>query len=82
MTIIGKMILQGIIIANNFNEHGDIIDYALLTDDEEKYLIIPGESGKNPIIGDYEKKKVYLEGELRIFNDRKTIRAEKIISFT
>ncbi|RWX50358.1 hypothetical protein VU01_13332 [Candidatus Electrothrix marina] len=64
--------VTGVLVADQWEPDGNIADLALLTDDEEKYLLSPGEFGE-----DFKavlRKKIKIRGVLTTKAQEKRIR--------
>jgi len=64
--------VTGVLVADQWESDGNIADLALLTDDEEKYLISPGEFDEN--FNAVLRKKIEIQGVLTIRDEGKRIR--------
>ncbi|MDU9047621.1 MAG: hypothetical protein Q3M30_02145 [Candidatus Electrothrix sp. Rat3] len=64
--------VTGVLVADQWEADGNIADLALLTDDEEKYLISPGEFGEdfNAVL----RKKIEIQGVLTTGDQERRIR--------
>lgn len=62
ISIIKKIELQGILVTNDFDSTGNPIRFALLTDDENKYILEPGHKNPDLLFGKYNRKKVGISG--------------------
>ena len=57
-----KITIQGIIIVDDFDSNGNPLHYALLTDDENKFLIEPCLEKSDLVFADFNRKKVLVTG--------------------
>ena len=74
-----KTTLRGILVADAFNSAGQAIVYALLTDDEDKYRVIPGYD-QELNFAEYQRQKVTVYGKALILDKFKIIYIESIVS--
>ena len=77
--IIIKKTLQGIIIVNDFDSKGNPLRYALLTDDEEKYIVEPGRKKQDLKFHRYNRKKVRLSGHMRVDGKKNIMAVDDIV---
>ncbi len=73
-----KETLQGLIVANDFDSVGNPVRFALLTEDENKYLVEPGSREPELAMTRYNRKQVRLSGEIRLDRDRKIVTVNDI----
>jgi hypothetical protein len=74
-----KKTLQGIIIVNDFDSKGKPLRYALLTDDEGKYIVEPGRKKPDLKFHRYNRKKVRLSGHMRIDGKKNIMAVDDIM---
>jgi hypothetical protein len=74
-----KKTLQGIIIVNDFDSKGNPIRYALLTDDERKYLVEAGRKKPELKFHRYNRKKVRLSGHMRVDGKKNIMAVDDIM---
>lgn len=77
--IIMKKTLRGIIIVNDFDSKGNPLRYALLTDDEEKYIVEPGRKKPDLKFHRYNRKKVQLSGHMRVDGKKNIMAVDDIM---
>ena len=80
MTIImiKKKTLLGIIIVNDFDSRGKPVRFALLTDDENKYILEPGKKNRDISFIKYNRKKVQINGYIRYDGKRNILTVDEI----
>lgn len=74
-----KITLKGILIADDFDDDGEPVAFALLTDDEEKYRIMPTASNQQVELKGFQKQKVKAYGKVLIIEDLKIFYIEGIV---
>ena len=78
-SITDNKVFKGKLVANKINADGYPIAFALLTDDKEKYIIVPAAGKIIVSLNNYLRKKVRISGKLKTVNALKIILAELII---
>lgn len=78
ITIIKKIELQGILVVNDFDSKGNPIRFALLTDDENKYILEPGRKNPNLSLGKYNRKNVHIFGVIRFDGNKNIVGVNEI----
>ena len=73
-----KITLQGIIIVNDFDSKGNPVRFALLTDDESKYLLEPDKKNSDNVFAKYNRKKVMLTGMTGFEGKKKVLTVNEI----
>ncbi|MBC8316813.1 MAG: hypothetical protein H8E41_02840 [Desulfobulbaceae bacterium] len=77
-SIIKKIELQGILVVNDFDTDGNPIRFALLTDDENRYILEPGQKNTDILFGEYNRERVTISGEMRFDGNKNIIDVQEI----
>ena len=73
-----EVTLQGIIVANDFDSSGNPVRFALLTNNEKKYLIDTVDLSSGKLLAEYNRKKVILCGVQEVIDYTNVIVAKKV----
>jgi hypothetical protein len=78
VSIIKKIEIQGVLVVNDFDSKGNPIRFALLTDDENKYILEPGRRKSNLLFGKYNRQRVHISGVVRSDGIKNTVEVNEI----